>query len=141
GHDRFPYELVHRVLGDIVDRETLRHFAGENELNTTRLALDLGEYVNGVARRHAEPLRTMFPGYNVSAITNGVHPFTWTQAEIAKLYDLYVPGWCIEPELLMQADKRVPGDELWEAHRRAKRALIELVAARCGITFDPELPL
>src|SRR5690606_28741835 len=49
GHDKFPYSLVHATLDDIVDRDTLRTFAGENELNTTRLALNLSEYVNGVA--------------------------------------------------------------------------------------------
>jgi len=141
GHDRFPYELVHRVLGDIVDRDTLRHFAGQNELNTTRLALNLSEYVNGVAKRHAETSRRLFPGYGVSAITNGIHPFTWAHAEIAALYDRYVPGWCVEPELLMQADRRVPGEELWEGHRRAKRALIERIEAQCGVVFDLDVPL
>ena len=141
GHDRFPYELVHRILGDVVDRDTLRQFAGTNELNTTRLALNLSEYVNGVAKRHAETSRRLFPGYGVSAITNGIHPFTWAHAEIAALYDRYVPGWCVEPELLMQADRRVPGEELWEGHRRAKHALIERVAAQCGIEFDENVLL
>lgn len=141
GHDRFPYELVHEVLGDIVDRETLRHFAGANELNTTRLALNLSEYVNGVAKKHAETSRQLFPGYTVSAITNGIHPFTWAHAEIGALYDKYVPGWCVEPELLMQADTRVPGDALWESHQRAKKALLDRIAAHCGITFDPALPV
>jgi len=30
----------------------------------TQLALDLSEYVNGVAKRHAEVSRGMFPGYS-----------------------------------------------------------------------------
>jgi glycogen phosphorylase len=141
GHDRFPYELVHPVLGDMVDRETLRALAGENVLNTTRLALNLSEYVNGVAKRHAETSRRLFPGYTVSAITNGVHPYTWTHAEIASLYDRYIPGWCIEPELLMRADCCLPADELWESHVRAKRALIERIRSACNVALDPELPL
>src|SRR5690606_36736210 len=92
-HDRFPYELVQPILGDFVDRETLRNFAGQNDLNTTRLALNLSEHVNGVAKRHAETSRRLFPGYAVSAITNGVHPHTWTHAAVAALYDRYIPGW------------------------------------------------
>ena len=141
GHDRFPYDLVQKVLGDIVDGDTLRRFAGQNELNTTRLALNLSEYVNGVAKRHAETSRQLFLGYAVSAITNGVHPFTWAHAEIAALYDRYVPGWCVEPELLMQADRRVPGAALWESHQRAKRALLERISDECGVALDPDVPL
>ena len=29
----------------------------------------------------------MFPGYRVRAITNGVHPFTWTAPSFRELYD------------------------------------------------------
>src|SRR5690606_10488602 len=108
GHDKFPYSLVHATLDDIVDRDTLRTFAGENELNTTRLALNLSEYVNGVAKRHAETSRRMFPGYRVSAITNGIHPHTWAHPAFAALYDRHVPGWQVEPELLVRADCCIP---------------------------------
>ncbi len=78
GHDKFSYDLVKRVLGDYIDLPTLQHLAGAENLNMTRLALNLSEYVNGVARRHAEVSCHMFPGYRVHAVTNGVHPFTWT---------------------------------------------------------------
>src|SRR5690606_9191960 len=141
GHDRFPYELVQPILGDFVDRETLRDLAGQNDLNTTRLALNLSEHVNGVAKRHAETSRRLFPGYAVSAITNGVHPHTWTHAAVAALYDRYIPGWAIEPELLMRADCCLPEDELWSCHSQAKRELIERVATQCGVALDPALPI
>ncbi len=70
----------------------------------TRLGLNLSEYVNGVAERHAEVSRKMFPGYRVHAITNGVHPFTWVAESFRGLYDHYLPGWCHEPELMVRAD-------------------------------------
>ena len=57
----------------------------------TRLALNLSEYVNGVAERHAEISRGMFPGYQVHAVTNGVHPLTWTAESFRTLYDRYLP--------------------------------------------------
>jgi len=76
GHDRFSYDLVMRVLGNVVDLATLKYLAGDDALNMTRLALSLSDYVNGVAERHAEVSKTMFPGYRVHAITNGVHPYT-----------------------------------------------------------------
>jgi starch phosphorylase len=83
-HDRFSYDLVRRVLGDFVDFSTLQRLAGEDELNTTRLALNMSGHVNGVASRHAETAQRLYPGYRLSAITNGVHPTTWTAAAFAR---------------------------------------------------------
>ncbi|MCL5800962.1 MAG: alpha-glucan family phosphorylase, partial [Gammaproteobacteria bacterium] len=54
GHDQFPYDLVQRVLGEFIDLPTLKSLAGNDRLNMTRLALNLSQYVNGVAKRHAE---------------------------------------------------------------------------------------
>ena len=61
GHDRFAYDLVQRILDNDFDIETIRRLAGEESLNMTRLALNLSEYVNGVARKHAEISNAMFP--------------------------------------------------------------------------------
>ncbi len=141
GHDRFSYELVHRVLGDIVDPATLRQLAGEDSLNMTRLALNLSEYVNGVAKRHAEVSRHMFPGYRVQAVTNGVHPFQWTAPSFQRLYDRYVPSWCHEPELLVRADCCIPDAAILEAHVEAKQALIERVQRVTGVTLHPKVPI
>ena len=59
GHDRFSYELVARIFDGPehstgVDIDTVKRLAGDADLNMTRLALNLSEYVNGVAKRHAE---------------------------------------------------------------------------------------
>jgi glycogen phosphorylase len=141
GHDRFSWELVERVLGDVVDGDLLRRFAGDDALNTTRLALNLSGYVNGVAKRHAETSRQMFPGFSFTAITNGVHPGTWVNEDLALLYDRCLPGWRIEPELLMRADCCLAADSLWACHAHAKAKLVERVAVECGIRLDPELPV
>jgi starch phosphorylase len=140
GHDRFSYELVERHLGELVDLPTLKSLAGEDSLNMTRLALNLSEYVNGVAKRHAETSQRLFPGYQVRAITNGVHPHTWTSDPFCALYDRHMVGWAHEPELLRRAP-HLPDDEVRAAHARAKAALIRRVAADCGVELDPELPI
>jgi starch phosphorylase len=140
GHGRFSYALVQRVLG-AADLATIKRLAGEDSLNMTRLALNLSEYVNGVAKRHAEVSNTMFPGYRVHAITNGVHPFHWASDPFRALYDRYVPSWCHEPEQLVRADCCIPDDALVEAHAQAKQNLIERVGARTGIALDPKLPI
>ncbi len=139
GHDRFDYGLAERVLGDFIDRPTLQQLAGDNELNMTRLALNLSEYVNGVAKRHAETSRKLYPGYRVRAVTNGVHPFTWTAPSFVKLYDQYLPGWCHEPELLVRAD-RISDEAIWQAHGQAKAELLAIVEERCGVPLHPKVP-
>ncbi|HKO88774.1 MAG TPA: alpha-glucan family phosphorylase, partial [Burkholderiales bacterium] len=140
GHDQFPYDLADRLLNDIVDGSVLRQFAGEDRLNMTRLALNLSEHVNGVARRHAEVSRRMFPGYDVAAVTNGVHPWTWACDSMRALYDEYLPRWCHEPELFMRV-ARIPDEALREAHSVAKRALLELVRHSGGPAMDSALPV
>jgi len=140
GHDQFPYELAERILGGFIDGAELRRLAGEERLNMTRLALNLSEHVNGVARRHAEVSRRMFPGYVVHAVTNGVHPWTWACDSMRRLYDAHLPRWCHEPELLVRAD-RIPDEELRQAHAAAKAALLETVASRSGQAFDASVPV
>jgi len=140
GHDQFDYGLVSRVLGDYFELDALKELAGAERLNMTRLALNLSEYVNGVAERHAEVSSKMFPGYRVHAVTNGVHPFTWTCASFRVLYDRHLPRWCHEPDLLVRVDQ-IADDEIWQAHREAKFALIERVRIATGLALDPERPI
>jgi starch phosphorylase len=140
GHDQFSYDLVQRMLGDVFDFEELKTLANTDRLNMTRLALNLSEYVNGVAVRHAEVSRKMFPGYHVHAVTNGVHPYTWTCENFIKVYDAYLPGWCHEPELLVRADS-IPDAVIWEAHLAAKKRLIETVRKKTGVDLHVSVPI
>ena len=141
GHDRFGYDLVQKILGEFIDLASLKHFAGENSLNMTCLALSMSEYVNGVAVRHAETSRKMFPGYHVHAITNGVHPFTWTADSFISLYDIHLPGWCHEPDLLVRAEHIISDDDIWNAHYQAKLKLIDRIKLLCNKEFDPDVPI
>jgi glyoxylase-like metal-dependent hydrolase (beta-lactamase superfamily II) len=131
-----------RVLfsGDLGKVEDLRPFAGDERLNMTKLALNLSEHVNGVARRHAEVSRRIFPGYEVSAITNGVHPWTWACDGLRALYDAHLPRWCHEPELLTRAG-RIPDDALQQAHTAAKDALLAYIRSIDGPALDAGLPV
>jgi glycogen phosphorylase len=139
--DRFDYDLVSRISGDPIDPATLRQLAGAESLNMTRLALNLSDYVNGVAKRHAEVSSRLFPGYRVHAITNGVHPNTWTAASFARLFDEFVPGWRHEPELLRRVDCCIPDLTVWSAHLEAKQALVSEVHKLTGIALDPQVAI
>lgn len=140
GHDKFAYDMVQATLGDFIDVPTLKALAGGDVLNMTRLALNLSDYVNGVAKRHAEVSQKLYPGYRVHAITNGVHPFTWTHPGFAKLYDTHLPGWCHEPGVLVRAD-RIPDAAIWEAHTQAKNQLIAKIKTLTGVTLYPKIPI
>jgi starch phosphorylase len=136
GHDRFDWELLRRVLGPFVPDNIVQMLADrDGRFNTTELALDLSGFVNGVAQRHEEVSREMFPGYGIHHVTNGVHSPTWTCPAFHKLYDRLLPGWSTDPAMLRNAG-RIPDDELWAAHGEAKRELLRSVLWFTGRTLQ-----
>jgi starch phosphorylase len=119
--------LFDRILGlpeKLTNIEELRHSA--KTLNMTLLALNLSHYVNGVAKKHTEITSLMFAKYTIHSITNGVHGATWTSSPFQKLYDRYIPGWRQDMFSLRYA-LSIPRPEVWDAHREAKRNLIEYI--------------
>jgi glycogen phosphorylase len=140
GHDRFAYDLVARVGTDLMPMEALKVFGGSERLNMTRLALNLSGYVNGVAQRHAVTARAMFPGFDVRAVTNGVHVGMWAHAAFVDLYKAHYPQWAHEPEVLVRADQ-LPDSDIWSAHERAKGDLCRLVRDASGVELDSRLPI
>ena len=92
----------------------------------TLLVLNLSNYLNGVAKRHRDSSKVMFPGYEIHAIINGGHSYTWACGSFRTLYDKYFPGWANEPDLLVRAD-RILDEDFWRAHAEGKKVLIECV--------------
>lgn len=137
GHDRFSYGLVKEVLGEFVPDDLLNGLGGRDFLNMTLLALNLSGYVNGVAKVHRDVSRQLFPNHEVHAVTNGVHPHTWTCESFRRLYDSHFPGWVYEPELLVKVDE-VPAEEVWAAHMEAKSRMIDYVnrANDAGLDYE-----
>lgn len=140
GQDCFDYDLVARLLGGYIEEDQLKLLAGSDRLNMTRLALNLSGYVNGVARRHAETTRRMFPGYSIRAITNGVHVPTWTHPAFGRLFQGIAPDWGHDPEALACADQ-LSDEAVWGAHNEAKADLIHEVKRLTGLELRPDLPL
>ena len=135
GQDKFSYDLAKEIMGEDIPLDVLKNLGGYDRLNMTLLALNLSNYVNGVAKRHRESSREMFPGYEIHAITNGIHSFTWTCESFRRLYDKYLPGWANEPDLLVRVDA-IPAEEIWQAHKEAKRLLINYVNKPTNIGMD-----
>ncbi|HEY7746004.1 MAG TPA: alpha-glucan family phosphorylase [Desulfuromonadales bacterium] len=138
GHDHFSYDMVEKILGEVVPIGLLRELGGKEELNMTMLALHLSRYVNGVAKKHGEISKNLFPGFEIHAITNGIHTFTWASAFLVNLYDRYLPGWANEPELLVRVDN-IPDEDIWDAHCGAKAYLFQYIEETTGEQFDLDI--
>ena len=106
------------------------------------LAIRASSYRNAVALIHRYVSQDMWQGLwpnipvpevPITSITNGVHLPTWVNGDLAQLYDQYLdPDWRernTEPKIFEQV-KEIPAPELWEAHRRRKRRLINFVRER-----------
>ena len=136
GHDRFSYDMVSQLLTDeIVPLHVIQEFAGKNDLNMTTLALNLSKYINGVAKKHGEVSKQMFPGYDIESITNGIHSAFWTSPALRVLYDKYIPGWVADSFSLRYA-LGIPDNQLWTAHLQTKQALIQEVNKRTHRQFN-----
>jgi starch phosphorylase len=135
GHDKFPASLVKSLLGGYLEADEIAQICPGDELNMTLLALDHSEYINGVAKRHEEISRNMFPGYPIDSITNGVHHVFWTSEPFRKLYDRHISGWRKDPFNLRYVIS-IPKEEIIQTHGEAKRRLIDLVNAKRGIGMD-----
>lgn len=139
GHDKFPLELATRVLGPRNDFFSLKGVLWEkNLLNMTGLALNFSRYINGVARKHGEISRLMYSGYQIEAITNGVHAATWVSEPFKNLYDRYIPNWRQDNFCLRYA-LSIPKHEIWEAHLQAKKQLLNFVKENTGVNLKEDV--
>lgn len=139
GHDRFPADLVRRVLG--AERYQLMETAKvleHGDLNMTHLALRLSRFVNGVAMKHREVSLAMFPGFPIDSITNGVHAMTWTSPAFSALLDKRIPEWRTDNNYLRYA-VGIPLAEIRAAHTEAKKEFIAEVSERTGVELDANI--
>ena len=137
GHDKFPLDMVTRVLGDEQMAAMKDVICCDGELNMTYLALNLSHYVNGVAKKHAEVSQHMFAQYQIDAITNGVHAATWTAPALQALFDQHIPGWRQDNFSLRYALSIAP-QQIWSAHMQAKRQLIDWVNREANAGMDSQ---
>ncbi len=136
GHDRFPMSLAYRILKQCNPfTDCAEEICCDNELNLTDLALSASYYINGVAKKHRETSRKMFENYRIDSITNGVHAYTWACDAMRDLFDQKIPEWHEDNATLRYAISMAL-DDIWQAHQRAKRQLIEYVNKVCNIGMD-----
>jgi glycogen phosphorylase len=134
--DQYPINLVSRVLGE-EQAAILRSASCFNDstLNMTYLALCFSHYINGVSMRNEEISQSMYPTYQIDAITNGVHAATWAAPSFQRLYDQNIPEWRRE-NFFLRYIIAVPLLQIQEAHNEAKLALLAEVLKRSGVKMD-----
>ncbi|MFA5239028.1 MAG: alpha-glucan family phosphorylase [Phycisphaerae bacterium] len=101
-------------------------------------AMRFSKYINGVAEQHAEISRKMWANLfperpiaeiPISAITNGVHT-SWISQPFSDMFNRYLrPHYvhCDKKTDVWKNIYNIPDEELWEEHRRNKRALINFI--------------
>ena len=141
GHDRFEWEAVEEVLGDLLpaDAKQLVIDAGDPEegrrISMSHLAVALSGPVNAVSNLNAWVASSMFADHHIAPITNGVHHITWTSPMMADLFDKQLPGWREDPTKLAHAGK-IPTEDLAGARDVARKVLRELVQTSTGVKLD-----
>ncbi|MEG3057210.1 MAG: glycogen/starch/alpha-glucan phosphorylase [Methanoculleus sp.] len=135
--ETFPRDMVVRLLESEIPPELLDTYIAKDGLALATLAFRLSKYINGVTTAHMNFSRQLFPGFHIRAVTNGVHPHTWTAKPFRDLYDHYIAGWAQEPELLVRVDE-IPHEDIRRAHQQAKQTLIGYVKEKNGVDLDPD---
>jgi starch phosphorylase len=138
GHDQFPKDLVDRVIGEHKAFEIKDLVFYGDVLNTTHLALNLSHYINGVAKKHKEVSGQMFAHYVIDSITNGVNAGRWTSEPFQQLFDQYIAGWR-EDNFSLRYALNIPKQEIWNAHMKTKKELIEYVNHETNAGMDTDI--
>ncbi|MCA9460124.1 MAG: alpha-glucan family phosphorylase [Nanoarchaeota archaeon] len=128
GHDKFEYNDIYDHFRGETDMLPwhLKKIAGDDKLNMTLLALNLSCFHNAVSKKHGEVSKGMFPQFTIDYITNGIHTRSWLDPYLTQIYDKYMSGWREDFTLLKNVFK-VPNTEIYIAHGKAKKDLIEFV--------------
>lgn len=137
GHDQFSLDLVRHILGERL-AGWLRACGQDTILNLTDLALRCSRFINGVAMKHGEVSRALFPGYPIRSITNGVHAVTWAAPSFQALYDRLLPDWRRD-HLSLRYAVGIPDGDIWAAHMEAKRTLVDTVNRETNAGFDRDV--
>jgi starch phosphorylase len=153
GFDLFDPSLIYEYFNRYCDESNIpfdtlmslgrrRQYDSAERFSMAVCALNTSCYRNAVSRLHGDVSREMFQDMwdklpidevPITSVTNGVHLGSWVSGELAALYDQYLqPDWLetITDPKTWESIREIPDSELWEAHRRRKRRLVQFVRER-----------
>jgi starch phosphorylase len=152
---RFLSEVARRWPGDTerLRRMSVIEEGQEPMVRMAYLAIVASFLVNGVAALHSRLLAEglfhdffeLWP-HKFNNKTNGVTPrrwLAWSNPGLARILDETIgTGWEVDLDRLSDLLPLAENDAFGERWRRMKRAnkerLAQLIAAECGVTFDPQ---
>ena len=138
GLEEFEYNLVYDVFRNRLP-EQIHEFGGKNALNMTILALNGSGYTNAVSKKHNEVSKKMFPGFEINYITNGVHLGYWLSPYMRDFFNNELSRDWHHNFRLFENALNLDNYELWRAHSKAKRLLIEYENSHSWVLFDKNL--
>ncbi len=131
GHDKFPYDLAHKILGEQLPWH-IKDLATQEHLSMTHLALNLSGRSNAVSQKHKKVCEEMFPNYKFEGITNSIYAPRWASNATEKLLDKYLKTWRKNPNVLQTAPEKIPNAALMEMRAQNKSELIDWVNENPG---------
>ena len=135
GHDRFEWGLVEGVVEDLIGPEEKKVANDGGRCSMSHLGIGMAGNVNAVSILNAEVASGMFPGADISPITNGVHHPTWISPTMSRLYDEELRGWRSDGGILLEADT-LSETGLERARSESRAVLRELVRSMTGVDLD-----
>jgi len=138
GHDRFDSDLIKKVFDKRMPDEIKKRADDKGQFNMTYLGMNLSRYRNGVAKKHGEISKEMFPQYEIDSITNGIHLPFWVSKPIRKIFTRKWPNWRANPRVLQNAIE-LDDLDLFDAHIENKFNLISYQKGHSWNLLDEEL--
>lgn len=125
GHDHFSIERCRKLLHSLLpDNLGLPSWVEDSRLHMTELGLHFSRSANGVSKLHGQIAQNQFPDFFIDYITNGVYHPHWMGESFKELFDIKIPEWRTNPDLLLNLNN-ISDDELRSAHTSQKHALLD----------------
>ncbi|GJM33308.1 MAG: alpha-1,4 glucan phosphorylase [Saprospiraceae bacterium] len=122
GNESHPIDRLMYMGANMGMTESQLQQLGGTPFNMTVAALRLSRKANAVAKLHGETAVKMWAhikdGAEILPITNAIHLPTW-----------------VDPKMIKAAEK---GGDLWKAHLKNKKKLVDFVKKRNGVSLDPD---
>jgi glycogen phosphorylase len=144
GNDVFPPDLVAKYVGPFAEnngigRDRLINLAASGHgsgFSMAVLAFHMSGKANAVSQLHAQIIPREWPGFQVEAVTNGVHVPTWVGPAVQNLLDRYVPDWRGDSPR-WEAIHSIPDSDLQAAHASQRSDMIVRVNRAGGPELNP----
>jgi starch phosphorylase len=143
GNDVFSRELVEKYLGQYVGSRGigLDHFISlatpgtDTGFQMAILAFQMSGRANAVSRLHAAVIPREWPGFEVEAVTNGVHIPTWSGPGVQQLLEEYVGDWRGD-EPAWEGIEGIPTQHLGEVRTEQRGQMVDYISHLTGRRFD-----